>query len=431
MAGKGMYGMKTPLNAVGELPSDIQKIYAKKGIDAFGVTLQMDKYAETIEIPSGMYGQMGERDETSHEMVADGDVRGIRMTGKDDLARYLQYGDAGLMGESAKVDNTGLSAFDPYHLAATYSGTFSKSFDTNPSAGGKPLITRDWSKYEIPINDPLINDPYSRTLNDHLPDYEVEGFIKRFGDLNTIDNWVKLMLPTAKNLKRIQDQSITAAVMMDQFYRQQLLTSASQVDPVDVDVTSATGWDAFVEAIDNVVEQLSFFGAKPPLKMQTGSNIVESKSLEERFRILFPEKLARFVKKIPGFILVKDYGSKPSDPNEFGSIDNVAFVKMSSISANVSNGNDPYGNTLLFDSFGAGMRFDRYNFLVLSGESYGMLKMRGTENFKTHVVSGDSETPGNPLALRGSYGWTAFGGFIMMRSTHVWNIPVNFTYHTA
>lgn len=449
----GKNGIQTPAETVGFQP-EIHAIYLKKTIDAFGVNLQMDKYGESIDVPSGLYGQdlVGTAYNETNDSKLVGrtstkDVTNIRMTGKDDIARYIQFGDAGLMGRSAAVDGTGLSAFNPYHLGVDLTGagaldTFNASLD---GSGDLPLITRNWELYEIPINhDDIWQNQLNFKKNDHLPDYEIDGFIKRFGDINKIDNWVKLMLPTQKNRDMFEAQGVTAAIMMDQFYRQNLLNTCSDGGAVTVYTNlteanggAAEGWKEFLQRVEDIVEQLAFFKAKPVLEMKTGTTVPSSVPLEKRFRILYYEGMERYIKKIPGFVHTNEYGFKPMDPDEFGSIDNIAFVKCDSIAANVSNhlihdGTAPAaGNLLASDEFGKGMRMTKYNFIIISGKAYGILKMRGLKNFNVHIVDGNKSEAGNPLALASTYGWISYGGFIMMRPTHTWKIEATFDYEAT
>lgn len=444
-------GVQAPMNSK-EMAADVEVIFTKKHIDAFGTTLQMDKFAESIEVPAGVNGMVN---------PDSGDVRNIRMEGKDDIARYLMYGDTGLMGRNATAGDTGLTGFDPYHSGIGDSGDAAFSFD---GSGALPIVTRDPSKYEIGLNDDIVFN-FDRQLNEHIPPYWIDGFIKRFGDMAKIDNWVKMMLPTKRNVQLIEDQAITAATMIDMFYRRNVLQTASQHEaiPVSLDVTKTyedkdTGWTAFTSGIANVVEQLGRFKAKRIKSMVTGSVNVGSETLESRYRILYHPDMERFIKTIPGFVLTKDYAKPASDPMELGSVGNVAFVELDSIAANLGttpvvdlNRTRPFTGTTTASTYpgldsatidpaitaggqgysdvlGAGSRFTRYNFLVLSEKAYGMLKMRGTHNFKTHIVQPNEATTGDRLNLAGSYGWTAFAGFIMMRPTHVWRIPVDFTY---
>lgn len=449
-------GVQSPMNSK-EMAADVEVIFTKKHIDAFGTTLQMDKFAESIDIPAGMNGMVN---------PDSGDVRNIRMEGKDDIARYLMYGDTGLMGRNATAGDTGLTGFNPYHAGIGETGGDADfSFD---GTGALPLITRDPSKYEIGLNDDIVFN-FDRQLNEHIPPYWIDGFIKRFGDMAKIDNWVKLMLPSKRNIQLIEDQAITAATMIDMFYRRNVLQTASQHEavPVTLNVNATydikdSGWSPFTSGIANVVEQLGRFKAKRIKSMVTGSVNVGSETLESRYRIMYHPDQERFIKTIPGFVLVKYYAKPSNDPMELGSVGNVAFVELDSIAANLgttpivnlnrtrqiaggttvastypgldSDTIDPsitLGGQGYSDVIGAGSRFTRYNFLILSEKAYGMLKMRGTHNFKTHIVQPDKAESGDRLNLAGSYGWTAFAGFIMMRPTHVWRLPVDFTYVTT
>lgn len=436
----GKNGAKTPVDSV-SLSPEVHAIYTKDSIDAFGTNLHMDKYAESISVPSGLYGQdeagtdwqNNDGNADTRLMDKTKDVTNIRMMGKDDLARYLTYGDAGLMGRNAQVGDTGLTAFDPYHLAAAAydpAGGADFSFD---GVGAAPKFERNWSAYEIPLNDDRIwQNQLAFQKNDTLPDYEISGYIKRFGDINKIDNWMKLLLPTDKNRNLFKEQGITAAIMMDQFYRQNLLNSCSDGGDIAINTVDADGWEAFQNRLDDIAENLSFFGAKPVKSMKTGTTVPSSVPLEERFIVLFHPKLERFIKKMPDFVHVNEYGYKPADPMEFGSWGLFAFVRMESIAAHVSNKISHDGDLTMADlpsdTFTTGMRFGDYNFLILSHEGYGALQMRGLKNYNIHVVDGKKAAPGNPLALASTYGWISYGGFIMKRPTHVWKIKATFTY---
>lgn len=129
------------------------------------------------------------------------------------------------------------------------------------------------------------------------------------------------------------------------------------------------------------------------------------------------------IEDLPGFIPVERYGQLPAIEGEVGSVGNVRYF-CSTIFEPWLDGGGVKGGSGVEMLSQSGTNADVYPILYCGANAYGIVPFKGTKAVKPMVVNPDNPDSSDPLGQRGSVGWKATHGAVILNDMFMVRVEV-------
>jgi len=399
-----------------ELQPDVYALYLDASVSAITMKHKIEQYANTIDVPDKSYGSDGGYSSTGPVYSK---INNIKMKLEDQMGRYINYGVSGLSGSITTGNLTG--TFNPFD--AEIAGYTPNSAGTIALADLN--IQRDYRNVIIPEGHAGLQSQISSYDTDLLGRNEISGEILRMGRVKWEDVYNSILIPNKDTLYKFKQMGEMAGTYTAQFYRDRLVSSASQFKSgTGTDLDCRSNYTELIAYFDAISEELEFHGAEMVSDIIYGSTRVGSKAIDAGYICPVNTKLKKWIEKMPGVTLIKEYPENPKNKDEFASYGNIRFVVEDTLYNDAVMDAIPDPSTASGDFMTAGAKISYYNFLVFGKDAFTMLKMRGTKNYELKLSPAEKVSQSNPLGLFGTMGWLGYVGFLQPKPLHVWNARV-------
>jgi N4-gp56 family major capsid protein len=157
--------------------------------------------------------------------------------------------------------------------------------------------------------------------------------------------------------------------------------------------------------------------AKPITSMVASTPAYRTEPVEAAFMGYTHPDMEVSIRKMPGFISTKQYGTTKPMEMEIGSVERVRYI-TSTIAASFPDAG-AVGGTNVYST--TGTNADVYPTLVFARDAYGLVPLKG-ENSMTPMVVNPKPAAGDPLAQRGTVGWKLWHATVILQDAFMLRI---------
>jgi N4-gp56 family major capsid protein len=177
-----------------------------------------------------------------------------------------------------------------------------------------------------------------------------------------------------------------------------------------------------------VTTALNRQNAKKITQVVASSPDYNTKSVEASYIALVHPDLETDLRSMTGFKVVADYGPHTTPfEGEIGSCEQVRYLTSTVFlpwgGAGVVTASAP---TLRHSNTGGGDRVDVYPVIYIARDAYGLVPLKG-KSALTPMVVNPKPSAGDPLGQRGSVGWKAWTGIVILQEAFLARLEVGAT----
>lgn len=306
---------------------------------------------------------------------------------------------------------TNVAKFRRYFLAGSTgsAGQFVGGVNGSGAAASVPLAITPLVEGVTPSGNSLSMQDYTVTLTQHGDFITITDVIQ---DVHT-DPILAVATETlgeqaAQTIETIRFNVLKAGTNV--FYANNVATRAAVVAPVSLTqqrrVTTAL-------ARQNARKITSVVASTPDFN---------TKSVEASYMAVCHPDLENDIRNMPGFVPVASYGVHTSPfEGEIGTVEQVRYLTSTIIAPWADAGGAVGANRST-----AGIASDVYPILYFGRDAFGIVTLKGLSGLTPMVVN-PKPAAGDPLAQRGTVGWKAWTGAVILQDAFMARLEVTAT----
>lgn len=174
-----------------------------------------------------------------------------------------------------------------------------------------------------------------------------------------------------------------------------------------------------------VTAALNRQNARKITSVVASSAAFNTKSVEAAYMAVCHPDVENDIRNMTGFKPVADYGPHSSPfEGEIGSVEQVRYLASTVIAPWADTGGTAVTNNLKYTT--ANTAADIYPVLYFGRDAFGMVPLKG-KTALTPMVVNPKPTQGDPLGQRGSVGWKAWNGSVILQDAWMARLEVGVT----